>query len=82
MKTEQKIGIASTAIGAAAGAVSAFLGSEMLAIGAGAAGYAATFFLSKTFDDSKKIKWVLTNSMPSFLLVWLMSWIIVFNVVG
>jgi len=82
MKPEQKIGMASTAIGAAAGTAAAFLGTGMLGLGVGIAGYAATFLLSKTFDDSKKTKWVLLNSLPSFFLVWLVSWIIVFNVVG
>lgn len=82
MKPEQKIGMTSTAIGVAAGVVSALLGSEMLAIGTGAAGYAAAFFLSRTFDENKKLKWIVTNSLPSFFLVWLTSWIIAFNVIG
>lgn len=82
MKADQKVGIVSTAAGAAVGAASAYSGSALFSIGAAVAGYVAVLFICKWLDDQKKTKWVLSNSMPSFFLIWIFVWILAFNLIG
>jgi hypothetical protein len=79
MKSDQKAGIVSTAVGAAAGVASAYLDSFPISVGAAVSGYVLVFFVCKWLDNQKKAKWILSNSMPSFFLIWILVWIISFN---
>ena len=68
-----------TAAGIAAGFVSYILANSLYAFGAMIAiliitGYATQFALKK-----KGIKWWLSNGAALYILVWLVSWIFLFN---
>jgi len=82
MKTDQKVGMISTALGAAAGVASAYSSSALISVIVAVAGFVATVFLARHLDSQKKIKWILSNGMPSFFLVWIFAWILTFNLIG
>jgi len=69
-----------TVAGIAAGYVSYALANSVYAIGAAililmVVGYSTEFALKK-----KGVKWWLSNGMVMYILVWLVSWIYLFNV--
>lgn len=80
MKPEQKSAIIFTIFGAAMGAFSTYIGILVLSFAVPIAGYIAMLFLMSRIETSKKMKWIVTNSIMSFLLVWLVSWIFIFNI--
>lgn len=80
MKPEQKFAIIFTVFGAAMGAFSTYIGILALSFAVPIVGYIAMLFLMRRIETSKKMKWIVTNSIMSFLLVWLVSWIFIFNI--
>lgn len=82
MKPEQKMGMIFSAFGLAMGVLSAQIGPGFLSYVAPVAAYAAMLFLAGRLFKEKKAKWLLTHSIMSFLLVWVVSWVIFFNIAG
>ncbi len=80
MKPEQKSGIIFSVFGVAMGAFSSFVGILVLAFVIPIVGYVAMLFVMSKIESTKKMKWVVMNSIVSFLLVWLVSWIFIFNI--
>jgi hypothetical protein len=79
VKPEQKVGIASTAYGAAMGIFSAWVGTLAIAGLVPIAGYVGLVFAMKRMESEKKAKWIVGQGVLSFLLVWVVVWILVFN---
>ena len=80
MKPGQKMGIVFTIVGLVAGAASYALRDATIAVAVSIALYAGVMFLSsKKIETSKNIKWILGNSIGCFLLTWVVSWIVLFN---
>lgn len=42
--------------------------------------YCLVFLILTKFIKEKKIKWMITNSLITFILVWLVVWIFLFNI--
>lgn len=82
MKPEQKMGIIFSAFGVAMGFLSSQVGPGFLTYTVPAVAYAAMLFLVGKLFKEKKGKWLLTQSIASFLLSWIVSWVILFNVGG
>lgn len=79
MKPEQKMAIVFSVLGVAMGALSSFLGMLAVSIVVPIAAYIAMVFAAGKMESGKKMKWVVTHSLPSFVLVWIIVWIFVFN---
>ena len=52
----------------------------MLSVGIGVAVYIASFFITKQMvGEKKKLSWYVLNTLLTFVLVWLVTWIFLFN---
>lgn len=80
MKPEQKVGIIFSFFGIAMGFFSTqFAGSIAWSIPIII--YIALIFGMKKLFKGKKAKWVVTNSILTFLFMWIVSWIFILNAV-
>ncbi len=79
MKPEQKVGIIFSVFGAAMGIFSTLIGMLALAFIVPIAGYVAMLFAISRLEKTKKMKWVVANSVMSFVMVWFIVWIFAFN---
>ena len=82
MKPEQKMGIIFSAFGLTMGLLSNFIYGffAILAFVVPIVGYVAMVFGMGRLEKSKKIKWVVVNSLLVFLMMWIIVWIFVFNI--
>lgn len=79
MSAERKLTLIYFVLGVGMGILSAYL-DVMLSIGIGAGLYAVSFFVAKRFaGDNKKLSWYVLNTLLTFVLVWLVTWIFLFN---
>jgi len=78
MKLEQKIAIIYSFIGIASGFLSNFLNSLLYAVILPLAVYSISFIILVRLSK-RKILWLLSNSFITFLLVWLVVWIFLYN---
>lgn len=81
MKPEQKMGTISFALGVAMGFFSYQVGGGPVAWLVPIAVYVGSVFGLKKVFTEKKPKWIVTNSILTFLLVWVVSWIFILNAV-
>lgn len=79
MKVEQNIGIIFAIVGIAMGLFSNFIGIIFLAFIIPIAAYVGSIFASSKMFKEKKIKWIVMHSIGTFVLVWMITWIFVFN---
>jgi membrane associated rhomboid family serine protease len=79
MNLEQKLTIIYTFLGIAAGFLSAILSSMLYSIISAAAIYLVSFIFLVRFLRHKKTIWLISNSLVAFALIWLVTWILVFN---
>lgn len=81
MKPGQKMGIVFTLVGLTMGIAAYLVKDAILGVVLSIAVYAAMVFVSgKKVETSKNVRWILGNSIGCFLLTWLVSWIVLFNV--
>lgn len=76
---EQKLAVLFFILGVVAGFASNYLANLLFSLAAGVAIYAASFSVLAGKIKSKKTKWLVTNSLVTFVLVWLVVWIFLFN---
>ena len=79
MKPEQRVGIIFSVFGVAMGLLSNFIGVLLLAFVIPIAGYVGMVFAISKMDKTKNLKWILTKSVMSFVLLWMVVWIFVYN---
>lgn len=65
--------------GMAMGFFSRWVGILSLAIAVPILLYLVSFFLLKHFIKYKKTKWLLINSVITYILIWQVMWIFLFN---
>jgi hypothetical protein len=82
MNTEQKLTLIYMAFGIGAGFLSKFLGVLLPAMMVPIALYIGSFFLLKKKIKTRSSKWLLTNSVITYALVWQVTWIMLFNYGG
>lgn len=79
MNAERKLTLIYFVLGLAMGILSNYLSSTM-AFGAGTAVYALSFLVSRTvIGEKKKLSWYVLNTLLTFVLVWMITWIFLFN---
>jgi len=78
MNSERILTVTYFALGVAMGILSIYLGAGT-SVGIGAVAYAASFFISKRFIRGKKFSWYILNTLLTYVLVWLVTWIFLFN---
>lgn len=76
---EQKLTTLFFMLGLAAGIISNYVSNIFITIGIGAAIYVVTFAVLANKVKSKKLKWLIANTLGTFILVWLVVWIFIFN---
>ncbi len=79
MNTERILTLIYFVLGVGMGILSIYLGT-MLAVGIGVVLYLGSFFIARQFvDKGKKFSWYVLNTLLTFVLVWLVVWIFLFN---
>lgn len=79
MNVERKLTLIYFILGIGMGILSNFL-DVMLSLTIGVALYVISFFVVKRFENSgKKFSWYVLNTLLTFALVWLVTWIFLFN---
>ena len=79
MNGERKLALIYFVLGIGMGILSTYL-SVMLSAGIGVALYLVSFFLVKMYlGEQKKFLWYVLNTLLTFVLVWLVTWIFLFN---
>lgn len=79
MKPEQKMGIIFSILGIAMGAASSVVGILYASFAIPVAAYVGAVFLASRMEKEKKIKWIVTHSVGTFFLTWIVSWIFILN---
>lgn len=78
MNLEQKLVIVYSFIGIASGFISNFF-TLLYAVSIPLVVYAVSFVFLVRFCKHKKILWLISNSFITFVLVWLVAWIFIYN---
>lgn len=78
MNLEQKLTIVYSIIGIASGFVSNFF-TLLYAVSIPLVAYSISFVFLVRLIKHKKILWLLSNSFITFVLVWLVAWIFIYN---
>ena len=79
MNIERRLALIYSVLGFGMGILSIYFASVIsLIIGVGV--YIVSFFAVKKFvRDNKKFSWYVLNTLVTFVLVWLVTWIFLFN---
>lgn len=79
MNAERMLTLMYFVLGLAMGILSNYL-DTLLSLGIGIFLYVVSFFAAKTFiGEGKKLSWYILNTLVTFVLVWLITWIFLFN---
>ena len=79
MNIERTLTLIYLVLGISIGILSVYL-TTMISLVAGAALYIVSFFIIRIFaDKKKKFSWYILNTLLTFILVWMVTWIFVFN---
>ncbi len=79
MNTERMLAMIYFVLGVGMGILSNYL-STMLSVGIGVVLYVVSFFIVRMFAvERKKFSWYVLNTLLTFVLVWLITWIFLFN---
>lgn len=79
MNPERKLTLIYFVLGIAMGVLSTYL-NVMLSVGIGVVLYLISFFIAKKFTgENKKFSWYVLNTLLTFVLVWMVTWIFLFN---
>ena len=79
MTVERKLTFIYFVLGLGMGVLSIYLNS-IVSLGIGIAIYLISFFVTKRLiARDKNFTWYLTNTLLTFALVWLITWIFIFN---
>ena len=79
MNSERKLTLIYFVLGIAMGIISTHF-NTIVSIGIGVALYLISSFISKWFvGEKKKFSWFVLNTLLTFVLVWLVTWIFLFN---
>lgn len=79
MTAERKLTLIYFVLGIAMGVLSTYL-NTMLSVGIGVVLYVISFFIAKKFTgENKKFSWYILNTLLTFVLVWMVTWIFLFN---
>lgn len=80
MNAERKLTLIYFILGILMGIVPKFVNNSMLIIAVGVGLFTISFFVVRQFiKENKKLTWYLLNTAVTFVLVWLVTWIFVFN---
>jgi hypothetical protein len=79
MKIERLMYILFTVLGIAGGAISAWIGDLFLSVLVPSALYAAATVALLKFFEEKRRKWMIYNGLVTFVLVWIVVWISLYN---
>lgn len=80
MENEKISVLLHSATGIIAGVVSNFLGAPVYALGAAIIVLYATGRTTEFVAEKEGFKWWLGNGVVPFLFIWLISWILLFNI--
>ena len=79
MNAERKLALIYFVLGIAMGILSPYL-NVMLSVGIGVVLYVISFFIAKKITgENKKFSWYVLNTLLTFVLVWMVTWIFLFN---
>ena len=79
MNAERKLALIYFVLGIAMGILSPYL-NVMPSVGIGVVLYVISFFIAKKFTgENKKFSWYVLNTLLTFVLVWMVTWIFLFN---
>ncbi len=78
MNTERTLTFIYFTLGIFMGVVSLFLDVSII-VGVAAILYAVSFFVFRKMARDKKTSWYITNTLVTFILVWLVTWIFIYN---
>lgn len=79
LKPEQIMTIIFTCFGIVMGFLSFFLGKGLFSKIIPLLLYAVSLFIFHKIYSNKKQKWIITNSIIPFILIWLITWVFIFN---
>ncbi len=79
MKLEQILTLAYSGLGLISGFISNYLKSITLGLGVPIAIYIISYIILMKLVSYKKKSWLTANSLITFILVWLVVWIFLFN---
>ncbi len=80
MNIERTLNLTYLILGLAMGFLSFYLKDNMLSLGIGIAVYGATFFVLRRFvGKDKPVHWYIANTLLTFALIWLITWIFIYN---
>jgi hypothetical protein len=80
MNLDQKFTIIYTTIGIVCGAISNIFSNLIFALVIPLLVYAISFVFFVRLIKNKKPLWILSNTIFIFILVWLVTWIFLFNI--
>jgi hypothetical protein len=80
MNLDQKLTIIYTAIGIVCGALSNLFNNLIFALVIPLIVYAISFVFFARLIKNKKPLWILSNTIFIFILVWVVTWIFLFNI--
>ncbi|MBU5537535.1 MAG: hypothetical protein QW818_03475 [Candidatus Aenigmatarchaeota archaeon] len=79
MNTERVLTLIYFILGVVMGILSNYL-NLIFSLSAGVVLYIISFFITKMFvDRRKKFSWFVLNTLVTFVLIWFVTWIFVFN---
>ena len=79
MNAERKLTLIYFILGIGMGVLSVYL-NAMISLGIGVVLYIISFFIVKVYlRENKKFAWYVMNTLLTFVLVWLVTWIFLFN---
>lgn len=79
MNTERKLTLIYFVLGIVMGLMSTYF-DTLISVIIGAGVYAISFFASSLFiGEKKKFSWYMLNTLLTYVLVWLVTWIFLFN---
>lgn len=79
MNAERKLTLIYFILGIGMGGLSVYL-NAMISLGIGVVLYIISFFIVKVYlRENKKFAWYVLNTLMTFILVWLVTWVFLFN---
>lgn len=78
MNVERKLTIIYFVLGVGMGVISKYI-DALLSLAIAIAVYAISAFVLRRQGEGKKLSWYVLNTLLTFVLVWIVTWIFVFN---
>lgn len=80
MKVEQLMTLMYSFLGIVCGFVSQYFKTLMFSLTIPVLAYVASVIIMSKFVKSRRMKWLISNSFVTFVLIWLLTWVFLYNV--